>query len=302
MELSGQMILFARVVEEGSFSAAARQLDQTPSAISRQIGFLEDQLGVRLLTRSGRGITMTEEGRRFFASCQTVAQEVSQAHNLIAGFSDHAKGVLKIVSTTAFGKSQVLPILADFIAQNPDVSVSLRLTDGPIDLSSGEADVAIRFSEQVGGQSAISRKLADNKRVLVAAPSYLRQHPSPKAYADLRGHNCLKLSIASDWNDWIPPGAKSAFEANSADGVYHAAMQGLGIARLSTYLVNADLADGSLVRVLPDYTQENSRILLLFADKRNLSPKVRVFIDFMTDWFGSTPPWERAGDKARMVG
>ncbi len=301
MELSGQMILFARVVQEGSFSAAARQLDHTPSAISRQIGLLEDQLGVRLLTRSGRGITMTDEGRRFYQNCQTVAHEVSQAHRLIEEFSDHAKGVLKVVSTTAFGKSQVLPILADFIAQNPDVSVSLRLTDGPIDLSSGEADVAIRFSEQVGGQSSISRKLADNKRILVAAPSYLDKHGVPQTLQDLRGHNCLKLSTVSDWNDWIPPGAKVPFDANSADGVYHAAKAGLGVARLSTYLVNADLADGSLRRVLPDYTQESSRIMLLFADKRNLSPKVRVFIDFMADLFGSTPPWERAGDTGPAV-
>ena len=302
MELSGQMILFARVVEEGSFSAAARQLDQTPSAISRHIARLEDQLGVRLLTRSGRGITTTEEGRRFYERCQIVAAEVSEAKNLINGLSNHPVGKLKVVCTTAFAKSQVMPILPQFMAQQPDVTLSFSMTDAPFDINSGDADVAIRFSEQIDGQSAITRKLTANRRILVAAPEYLSGRPAPRSFSELKGHSCLRLSMVSNWNDWIPHSATRTFEANSTDGIYHAALAGLGIARLSTYLVNADLEKGSLVRVCPTYQQDDSNIMLLFADRRNMSPKVRSFINFMVENFGPVPPWERSGQLHQLAG
>lgn len=301
MELSSQMILFAQVVDEGSFSAAARKLDQTPSAISRQIAHLEDQLAVRLLNRTGRGISMTEEGQRFYERCQTVSREVSAARSLLTTMSDHPTGRLNVVSTTAFGKAQVLPILPRFAAENPDVSISLRLTDAVVDMSEGTADVAIRFSEQIGDQSAISRKLAKNERVLVASPAYVAAHGAPATQADLAGHNCLRLSMVSEWNDWVPRAAPSRFEANSADAVYHAARAGLGIARLSAYLVNADIASGDLVRILPDYTQNNSQIVLIFADKRNLSPKTRAFIDFMVGAFRPIPPWERIENRPSLM-
>ncbi len=296
------MILFARVVEGGSFSAAARQLDQTPSAISRQIGLLEDQLGLRLLTRSGRGITTTEEGRRFYDRCRVVANEVSEARNLVSGLSDHPKGKLKVVCTTAFAKSQVLPILPQFVKQQPDVTLSMRLTDSSFDISRGDADVAIHFSEQVDNQSAVTRKLAQNTRILVAAPSYLSRQPAPSDVSELRDHRCLWLSTVSDWNDWIPAGAKNVFEANSTDGIYHATLAGLGVARLSTYLVNADIENGSLVRVCPSYQQDDSQILVLFADRRNMAPKVRSFIDFLVSAFGPVPPWERRPDNQRLAG
>lgn len=292
MELSSQMILFAQVVDAGSFSAAARKLDHTPSAISRQIAVLEDQLAIRLLNRTGRGISMTGEGKRFYESCKTVAQEVNAARTMLTTMTDHPSGRLSIVSTTAFGKSQVLPILTRFTDLYPEVTISLKLTDQVIDISNDSVDVAIRFSEQILDQSVMSRKLAKNTRVLVASPEYVRKMGYPASIPDLKNHNCLRLSTISEWNDWIPANTSSTFDCNSADAIYHAARSGLGVARLSTYLVHSDLNSGELVRILPDYQQNESQIVLIFADKRNLSPKLRAFIDFMVDAFSPAPPWE----------
>jgi len=293
MELSSQMVLFAKVVAAGSFSAAARTVDQTPSAISRQIKQLEDRLSVRLLTRTGRGVFLTEDGTQFYEKCRAVSEEVNQARALLSEMSDHPTGRLKVVCTVAFGKSQLIPLLPAFSAQFPQVDIALTLTDQIVNLSLEGADLAIRFSEQVLEQSVISRKLAENKRVLVAAPGYLAKSGSPKEQDDLRQHQCLRLSTVQSWNDWIPKGNRSDFEANSADAVYHAALAGMGIARLSTFLVNDDIAAGRLVRVLEGYEQQESKITVSFAERRNLPPKIRAFIDFMVEAMGPVPPWER---------
>jgi len=303
MELSSQMILFAKVVEEKSFSAAARTVDQTPSAVSRQIKHLEDRLSIRLLSRTGRGVSLTEDGAQFYRKCKLVADEVAQARDLLSGMSDHPTGVLRVVCTVAFGKSQLIPLLPAFSAQFPEVDLSLVLTDKIVNLTSDGADIAIRFSEQVLEQSVISRKLAENRRILVASPAYLAKKGVPLEIDDLNGHRCLRLSTVAEWNDWVPKGVLNTFEANSADAVYHATIAGMGIARLSTYLVNQDIRLGRLVRVLGDYEQDESKIVLSYPDRRNLSPKIRAFIDFLVESMSPVPPWERDGaDQAKLVG
>lgn len=296
MDLSSQMVLFARVVEAGSFSAAARSLHHSPSGISRQIAHLEDSLGLRLLTRTSHGIATTDEGQQFFERCRIVAAEVSEAEALLDYLTDRPSGRLNVVSTVAFGNVQLLPVLPRFLRDNPDVSLSLSLTDDAFDFHSGEIDVAVQFSEQISAETAISRKLAVNRRVLVAAPEYLRERGTPKTHADLVDHACLTLSTVEHWNDWIPeapPSRPAPFEANTADAVYRAALAGLGIARLSTYLVNADITAGRLVRVLPAYEQQDSNIVALYRERRNLSPKIRAFLDFLVETYNPVPPWER---------
>lgn len=304
MDLPSQMILFARVVNAGSFSAAARILDQTTSTVSRQIANLEDRVGVRLLSRSNHGLVVTEEGRAFLSRCVELSEKVSEAQTFAETMNDRPKGRLKLVSTVAFGKSQLLPIVPDFLSRHRDVSVSMELTDRKIDLSEGDADLAIRFSEQIDDDRVIAKKLARNRRLICAAPGYLARFGTPSRLADLAGHNCLQLSTVDSWNDWhIEDGANGGavqlggnFEVNSADGIYHAALAGVGIARLSTYLINDDIKAGRLVRVFPDYADDSSNILVTYSQRRNLSPKVRAFIDFMVEIFGTVPPWERSLD------
>lgn len=300
MEIAPQMLIFAKVVEEGGFSAAARRDGLTPSAISKQIGMLEDRLGVRLLNRSTRKMSLTEEGRVFYDRCVDVANRIAEAENAIVSLGDHPQGTLRVASTVAFGKTQLLPLLRSFLEQNPDLKVSLELTDRHLDLVEEQIDVAIRFSEQVDDENVVARKLATNQRICCAAPDYVEKHGMPMTPDDLMHHNCLTLTSVTRWNDWRfgESGAKSSFqvkgnfEANSADAVYHAALAGIGIARLSTYLVAPDLKSGRLVRVLPDYSQEGSAILAIFSNRRNLSPKIRAFVDYLVDTFRAAPPWD----------
>lgn len=299
MDLPGQMVLFKRVVESGSFSAAARTLNQSPSAISRQIAQLEDRVGVRLLTRSQQGIALTEEGEQFHERCRIVARDIAETEELVAGFGGAPRGTLRVVATVAFGKAQVLPVLADFMADHPDLRISLELSDRPVDLNTESIDVAVRFTEQLEDPNVIARKLAPNRRVVCAAPSYVARHGAPLTEGDLAGHNCLRLSTATRWNRWFG-GAEvdGTLEANSADAVYHAVLAGIGIARLSTYLVGPDIRSGRLVRLLPDYVHEESSIVAIYADRRHLAPRTRAFISFLSERFGGEPPWERQDTRA----
>lgn len=301
MDIATQMIMFASVVENGGFSAAARDLGVTPSAVSRQIGQLEDRLGTRLLNRSTRRISLTEVGRAFYARCADVSQNVLEAESMVLNMVDHPQGTLKVAATVAFAKAQLLPLLPEFLARNPDLKVSLDATDRSIDLVEEQVDVAIRFTEQIEDSSVVSRKLATNRRVYVASPDYVEKYGMPETPDDLAAHNCLRISTVEAWNVWSFEGEdgvrnfpiKGNFEANSADAIYYAVQAGVGIARLSTYLVNDAVAEGRLVRVLPDHGDETSDILAIYSNRRNLSPNVRAFIDFYAEKMGPVPPWER---------
>lgn len=301
MELASQMILFAHVVEHGSFSASARDFGHTPSSVSKQIGLLEDRLGVRLLNRTTRGIVLTEDGKAFYARCAEIARAVNDAESMVVSLGDRPQGTLRVAATVAFAKAILLPLLPAFLAKNDDLKLVLDVTDRPVEIAEGEADVAIRFTEQITDPSVVARRLATNRRVICAAPSYLKAHGMPDRPEDLLQHNCLRLSTVSSWNDWDFPGPNGPgvlhvtgnFEANSADSVYHAVLAGLGVARLSTYLVSDDIRAGRLVRILPEYVQENSDMLAVYASRRNLPPKVRVFVDFLAEQLGPVPPWER---------
>ncbi len=303
MELPSQMILFARVVETGSFSAAARALHQTPSAVSRQIRQLEDRVGLRLLTRTQHGISLTEEGRSFHERCTLVAADVAETEELLSGLGVRPQGTLRVGATVAFGKAQLLPVLPRFLEMNPEVRVSLELTDRPVRLGQDGADIAIRFTEQIDEPDVIQRKLASNRRVLCAAPAYIERHGLPATPRDLADHNCLRLSTVASWNDWHLTGAgdgdddvlglKGNFEANSADAIYHAALAGMGVARLSTYLIGDDLRAGRLIRLLPEYSQDDSSIVAIYRERRNLAPKIRAFLDYLIEHFGTVAPWER---------
>ena len=278
----------------------------TPSAVSRQIGQLEDRLGTRLLNRSTRRISLTEVGRAFYTRCAEVSQNVQEAESLVLNMVDHPQGTLKVAATVAFAKAQLLPLLPRFLDANPDLKVLLDATDRPIDLVEEQVDVAIRFTEQIDDASVVSRKLATNRRVYVAAPDYVAKHGAPATPDDLAGHNCLRISTVEAWNTWaFDSGAdswrlpiKGNFEANSADAIYYAVLAGVGVARLSTYLVNDALATGRLIRVLPEYADETSDILAIYSNRRNLSPNVRAFIDFFAEKFGPVPPWEQKGQAA----
>ena len=307
MELPNLIVLFARVVEAGSFSAASRELNQSPSAVSKQIAQLEDRVGVRLLNRSKQGIALTDDGRAFYERCADIRRSIDAAEDMVVSLGDHPKGLLHVTATVAFGKAQVLPILPSFMERWPEVQVAVDFTDARLDLSQDGIDVAIQFTEQIEDQSLVARKIAHNRRVLCAAPAYLARHGTPRTPDDLEDHNCLRLSGMERFNDWEfgdAPGPRlsGTFEANSADALYHATLAGIGVARLSTYLIGEDLRTGRLVRLLPDYEDNGSDIYAVYSARRNLPPKVRAFIDHLVAAFSPVPPWERGGEAASEAG
>lgn len=301
MELESQMVLFARSVDSGSFSAASRELNHSPSAVSRQISDLEDKIGVRLLVRSSKGIALTEEGHVFYRRCAEIRRNIAAALDLADSLSQVPEGTLRVNTTVAFGKSQLLPALYDFYEKYPKIELSIEFNDRPIDLSDTPVDIAIQFAEQIEDQSLIGRKLAVNERIVCAAPSYIERSAELHKPTDLAKHNVLRLSTVEKWNDWVIDicGAETAtlinsnFEANSADALYHATLAGLGVSRLPTYLIARDIAEGRLVNVFPDIIDTASNIYAVYMMKRNMSPKIRAFLDFLTGKFGSVPPWQR---------
>lgn len=301
MDSASLMTLFVRAVDHGSFSAAARALGLSPSAVSRQVRRLEDGLGVRLINRSTRSITLTEEGHAFYERCARIVADIDEAQALVMSMGEHVQGRLRVTATVAFAKAHLLPLIPEFLRRYPELKLVLELTDRPVDLVAEGVDVAIRFTEQIADTSVVARKLANNKRVICASPAYLELNGVPERPADLLRHNCLRLSTVTSWNDWEfdePDGKRilrvtGNFEANSADAIYHAVLAGVGIARLSTYLVAEDLLAGRLARVLPEYTYEKADILAIYPDRRNLSPKVRAFVDYLAGCLGPVPPWER---------
>ncbi len=300
MDLPAQMVLYAQVVDAGSLSAAARGLNQSPSAVSKQISHLEDRIGVRLLQRSKKGISLTEEGTLFYERCAVIAREVNEAKELVASLNDHPTGILRVTATVAFAKAQILPILPGFLEKYPEVQFWAKFTDQKVDLAQDRIDVAVWFTEQITDESLIARKVAHNSRVICAAPSYLERFGTPETTGDLKDHNCMRLNGIARLDDWNL-GTTSApdpsllggnFSANSADAIYHATLAGIGISRLSNYIVAKDIAAGRLVRLLPEYEDHLSDIFAVYAAGRNLSPKVRAFIDHLVGAFSPIPPWE----------
>lgn len=302
MDFARQVLLFVRTVDQGSFSATARSLELSPSAVSKQIRRLEDRLGVRLLNRSTRRLALTDEGRAFYEHAARIAADVWELEALATSLGEDIRGVLRVASTVAFAKAHLLPLIPEFLNRYRELELNLELTDRTVDLVEEGVDLAIRFTEQIVDTSVVARRLATNRRVVCASPAYLEAHGTPAKPDELADHNCLRLYTVSSWNTWVfeIEGVKQAiqvkgnFQANSADAVYYACLSGLGIARLSTYLVGEDLRTGRLIRVLPEHMNESSDILAIYPERRNLSPKVRAFIDFLVGRFGPVPPWEQS--------
>lgn len=295
MEFANLLMVFVRTVEHGSFSATARSMNMSPSAVSKRISGLENRLGVRLLNRSTRRITLTNEGRMFHERAKRIAADIVETEEMVVSMGSRVRGTLRVTANVALAKAHLLPLFPEFLKRYPGLHLVLELTDRPVDLAEEGIDVAIRFTEQIVDTSVVARKLLTNRRVICASRAYLDVHGIPATPEDLLEHNCLRLWTVTSWNEWEfegPEGTRTLrvdgnFEANSADAVYHAALTGLGVARLSTYLVGNDLKSGRLVQLLPDYVHQKADILAVYPDRRNLAPKARVFIDFLSDRLGA---------------
>lgn len=303
MDISAQMLIFATVVEEGSISAAARSVGQTPSAVSKQIGLLEDQVHYRLLNRTRTGVSPTQEGQEFYEKCREMAEKFKEAEALILNLDGVPRGNLRIVCSVAFGKSQLIPVLPKLMEENPEVQISLDLTDREVDLQSEGFDAAICFAEQRQNPEIVVRRIMKSSRVLCAAPAYLERCGMPTDFAELAKHNCLRVAGTSKRNAWnnVEPidgdrfEAQGSFEGNSTDVVFRAALAGIGIARLPCYITRQKFRSGELVRVMPEYAPPSTDIVVMFAERRNLAPKTRAFVDFLVRHFRDESEYQMTG-------
>lgn len=297
MDPSSEMAAFVEVVRQGGFSAAARALNRTPSAISKQISRLEDRLGVRLLNRTTRQLSMTDEGEAYFHRATAILTDISETEAMVADQGAAPRGVLRVTCSTTFGHQQIVPILPEFLAQYPELRLQLSLSDTVVDLVQEGFDVAVRMGD-MNDSSLVARRLAVHRRQVCAAPSYIDKHGMPEHPEQLSTHNCLVHQNVTALNDWafmldgnirtIHVGG--SFESNSAIAIHAAALAGLGIAQMASFVVAPDLKAGGLVSCLDKFVVSEKPIFAVYPNRRNLSQKVRVFIDFLADHFAATPP------------
>ena len=289
--------VFAKVVALGSMSAAGRELGLSTAVISKRIRRLEEHLGTRLLQRTTRQITMTEEGKGYYERVVAILASIEEADSFVLGRVSRARGTLRVSAPTSFGRLHIAPHLAGFLAQNPDLSVYLELTDSFVDIVGEAFDVAIRIAE-LDDSSLVARRLAANNRCLVASPDYLARQGVPQSIADLSRHNLLAHNTDS-WRLEGPSGPATVrihgpLRTNSSEVVRVAALQGIGIALRSTWDIGEDLKAGRLQVVLPGWRASHRvAIHAVYPTRRFLPQKVRLFIDWLAECYGPLPYWDQ---------
>ena len=294
MERSGEMEVFARVVQEAGFSAAARSLDLTPSAVSKLIARLETRLGARLLLRTTRALTLTEEGEAYHHAALRILQDLNDADQAAAGGA--VRGRLRVNATISFGAMFVAPAMPAFLARNPHLIVDLSFTDGIVDLVAEKTDVAIRMGN-LPDSGLVARKLGQSRRVVCAAPAYLERRGRPKVPADLEHHDCLTFNFRRARPSWpfrldgrdIEQPVKGSLAVNNGETMKQMALAGAGVARLALFHVAAEIAAGTLAPLLETFNPGDLEMIhAIHVGGGPVPHRVRAFIDHMIETLNGT--------------
>ncbi|KNE23570.1 LysR family transcriptional regulator [Achromobacter spanius] len=295
---SSELQLVVELARAGGMSAAARQLDVTPAAVSKRLAQIEARLGVRLFNRSTRRLSLTAEGEVYLESARRILDEIEDLDQLIASRQDSPRGRLKVNAPLGFGRSYIAPAIAEFAQKYPDVTLQLQLTDSPADFVRDAFDVAIRFGDQPD-TSLIARKIAPNRRLVCASPGYLKIHGVPTTPHDLARHQCIVLRQNEDaYSLWrFSKGRRSetvkvrgALSSNDGEVTLTWGLAGLGILQRAEWDLARYLRSGRLVRVLEDYALPQADIYAVFPERHHLSAKVRIFVDFLVGYFQQDTP------------
>jgi DNA-binding transcriptional LysR family regulator len=286
------MHTFVRVVEAGSFSAVARELVTTQSAVSKQVAALERHLGARLLARTTRSLSLTDEGERYFELTRRLVAEVAEAEAGVRSGRSQLSGWLRVSASVGFGHRKLMPLIQSFVAKHPAVQIDLQLSDGFIDLIEQGIDVAVRIGVVPNDSGLVARRVATGERALFASRAYLASRPSkqrkPRVPADLMHHACIVYTALVTRNAWTfstPDGSEvtvrvpGTFHTNSSEGVRSATLAGLGITYSPYFMFDDALASGDVVRLLPDWRATALPIHLLTTPERRGAAKVRAFSD-----------------------
>lgn len=284
--------LFARVVEEGSFSAAARFLGVTPSLVSRQISQLEGMLGTRLFHRTTRSQSLTEAGEIYLQHARRIVADVEEARLAVSRLADTPSGSLHVTAEADFAVAFVAQVLPEFFDRYPEVQLRFSLSAGRMNLVDSGIDLAIRIGH-LDDSSLIARKIAQSQSLICASPAYLAKHGEPLHPSELETHNCLSFRTSTGRNYWSFKLAQASLDVpisgrlnvNSLAFLRDSALAGLGLIMIPTWMIHDALTQGQLVPVLEDFplTPASTPVHAVFAHNRHLAPKVRAFVDFVAE-------------------
>lgn len=299
MDMFDSLHAFRRVVEEGSFAAAGRSMNLSRSQVSKLVVALEDKLGAQLLLRTTRSVSPTPAGEAFYQRAESILNDLSEAITCLQDDQDEPQGTLRINAPTSFGTLFLGKAIADFMRRHPKINVRMYLSDRFLDPVENGFDMTIRITTPFENLALIHHKITQVEHVFCAAPQYLSENFTLSNLSELSSHSCLHY--ADNWQvDSVkvigPDGSHSLkmdgrFSANNGELIRDAAIAGLGVAYLPTFIVGEDIKQGRLVRVLENYGSNPHDLYLIYAPHRHLSARIRLFVEFMYDEFGNTPPW-----------
>jgi DNA-binding transcriptional LysR family regulator len=290
---------FVRVVDSGSFSAAADRLKISKSAVSAHVQRLENRLGVRLLNRTTRRVAVTEAGAAYYRHCVRIIAEAEAAEQAAIALQREPRGTLRISAPDSFGWMHVAPAFSTFLKRYPELAVDITLSPAHVNLVDEGIDLAIRIGVLEDSRLVV-RKLAPSRIILCAAPAYLDEHGLPHKPEDLAQHNCICTTVLPWGGEWPLAGARGkqvmsvsgSFRSNSAEMLRAAALDGIGIVVLPTWAAADPLRNGALKRVLPGWELPASAIYAVYPGSRLMSMKVRAFVNHLVRCFGKPPYWD----------
>jgi DNA-binding transcriptional LysR family regulator len=298
----GGVAVFVSVVKQGSFSAAARELKLTPSAVSKRIAGLEDGLGVSLLRRTTRMIALTEAGREFFDICSQSLSAISDAEEMLSTYRSSPHGLLRIKAPQAFGRLHIAPVIPDFMVRYPQIRVDLTLGSLAREFVEERIDICVASTDPRDA-NLTAKTLTPIQRVTCAAPSYIERFGRPDSVGELSRHNCLIFAGSDSLeNEWVLHGEQALsrikvsgnFRTNDAETLYLAVMAGVGIAHMPTFVIGPALASGKLVAIFRDKRKASGAHMSAYYPRaKHRLPKVRAFVDYLVgtfhkkEWAGS---------------
>lgn len=293
-----QIETFVSVAMRGSLTAAAKAEGVAPAVISRRIDALEERLGVKLMVRTTRKVTLTFEGSAYVEDCQRILREFDDAEAAVTLGGLKARGHLRVSSPAGFGRKHVAPLLMRFLEEHPDVNGSLDLSDRIVDLVNENVDCAVRIGELMDS-SLVSGRLGEMRRLVIASPGYITAHGEPTTLEELARHNCLSLGQQRGWVFRDPQGGSKnltvkvsgSLECNDGAVLHDWALAGKGLAWRSMWEVGDDLRAGRLVSVLDDFAAPPVGIYAVFPQRRHLPLRVRLFLDLLKEAYGDPEYW-----------
>jgi DNA-binding transcriptional LysR family regulator len=288
-------------VENDSLADAARKMNVSPSVVSKHLSALEDHLGVRLLNRTTRRISITEEGTAYYERCKQIITDVAEAEIEVSSAHTAPRGLLKITAPVTFAHRHLTPHLPKFLDMFPEVEVQVQVNDRVVDLVNEGIDLAIRIS-QLKDSSLIARRLAPNRRYIAATPEYLERNGTPKSVDDLKDHRLITWPPGNPLNDWhfLIDGVdriikvKGAIAVNEGDAILTTLLAGGGLGMTQEFLAGPFVKEKKLVPLLEEIVREDNPIYAVYPSSRHLSPKVRAFVDFLVETYGPKPYWMNA--------